>query len=70
MTILLDESGPEDFAGQEAPPTVKCAWCGELIQMNGKDDAVGMCQSCYARLMSEFLRAQHELSCAPFSSDR
>jgi hypothetical protein len=68
MTILLDEVGPEDLTGQEAEPIVKCAWCGELMRMNGKD--LAMCQPCYARLMSEFLRAQHELSCAPFSSDR
>jgi len=68
MTILLDEPGPEDFRGQPAQPRVTCGWCGEVMQMNGK--AAAMCQSCYARLMSEFLRAQHELSCAPFSSDR
>jgi hypothetical protein len=70
MTILLDEPAPADLSLKEAPPNVKCSWCGELICMNGKDLAVAMCQSCYARLMSEFLRAQHELSCAPFASDR
>jgi hypothetical protein len=70
MTILLDEVGPEELTGQEAQPTVTCGCCGELIRMSGKNLAVAMCQDCYARLMSEFLRAQHELSCAPFSSDR
>ena len=70
MTILLEEPALEDLPGEEAQPAVKCGWCGELIHMNGKDLAVAMCQSCYTRLMSEFLRAQHELSCAPFSSDR
>jgi hypothetical protein len=70
MTILLDEVGPDDLTGDEPQPNVKCGWCGELIHMNGRDLAVAMCQSCYGRLMAEFLRAQHELSCAPFSSDR
>ena len=70
MTILLDEPALENLPGEEAQPAVKCGWCGEVIRMNGKDLAVAMCQSCYTRLMSEFLRAQHELSCAPFASDR
>jgi len=70
MTILLDEPALEDLSVEEAPLAVKCSWCGELMQMNIKDLVVAMCQSCYARLMSEFLRAQHELSCAPFASDR
>ena len=70
MTILLDEPALENLPGEEAQPAVKCGWCGELIRMNGKDLTVAMCQGCYTRLMSEFLRAQHELSCAPFASDR
>jgi hypothetical protein len=70
MTILLDEVETNDFAVSEVGPSVKCSWCGEVIRLDGQDLALAMCKSCYDIMMSEFLRAQRQLSRSPNASDR
>ena len=69
MTILLDEVETDEFAVSESAVSVKCSWCGEVINLEGKDLALAMCKSCYDIMMSEFLRAR-ELSRSPHASDR
>jgi hypothetical protein len=43
---------------QKTDLSVKCSWCGEIIQLDGKELALAMCQACYERMLAEFLRAQ------------
>lgn len=69
MTILLDEVETDELTVSENALSVKCSWCGEVINLEGKDLALAMCKSCYDVMMSEFLRAR-ELSRSPHASDR
>jgi hypothetical protein len=60
MTLLQIEdalSDEEELAPQNGP-TVKCSWCGKIIQLDGKELTLAMCQACYERMLAEFLRAQ------------
>ena len=60
MTYLMIEdalSDDEELA-QRTGLTVKCSWCGEIIQLDGKELALAMCQGCYDGMLAEFLRAQ------------
>ncbi|HMH44782.1 MAG TPA: hypothetical protein VK557_14925 [Pyrinomonadaceae bacterium] len=70
MTILLDEIETDNLAVSQAGLNVRCSWCGEVIHRDGKDPALAMCKSCYDVMMSEFLRAQRQLSRSPHASDR
>jgi len=70
MTILLDEIETDDLAASETGLNVRCSWCGEVIRRDGEDPALAMCKSCYDIMMSEFLRAQRQLSRSPHASDR
>ncbi len=60
MTFLVieDALSDEDELAQQTGLTVKCSWCGEIIQLDGKERALAMCQGCYERMLAEFLRAQ------------
>ncbi len=50
MTFLVieDALSDEDELTQQTGLTVKCSWCGEIIQLDGKERALAMCQGCYA----------------------
>jgi hypothetical protein len=72
MTFLTIEdalSDAEEIA-QRNSPTVKCTWCGEIIQLDGKELALAMCQGCYERMLAEFLRAQQMNQPDSNASDR
>jgi hypothetical protein len=60
MTFLMieDALSDEDELAQQTGLTVKCSWCGEIIQLDGKELALAMCQGCYERMLAEYLRAQ------------
>jgi hypothetical protein len=72
MTYLqLEEvSSDDDLLAQQVGQTVKCSWCGEIIRLDGSELALAMCQSCYDRMLAEFLRAQHMKQPPTQSSDR
>ena len=68
MTILLEDVLPEqEFASTEM---VKCSWCGDIIQLAGRELALAMCQACYDRMLGEFLRAQQANQPPTRPSDR
>lgn len=60
MTYLMIEDALYDAEElmQKTDLSVKCSWCGEIIQLDGKELALAMCQACYERMLAEFLRAQ------------
>jgi len=33
-------------------------WCGVIIHLDGKELALAMCQSCYDRMLVDFVRQQ------------
>jgi hypothetical protein len=69
MTLLEIEdalSDEEDLTGL----TVKCSWCGEIIDLHGKELALAMCGACYERMLAEFLRAQETNQPSRHASDR
>ena len=70
MTYLqLEEvSSDDDLLGQIGQ-TVKCSWCGEIIRLDGHELALAMCQSCYDRMLAEFLRAQQTKQPTTHASD-
>jgi hypothetical protein len=68
MTILIEDALPEqEFA---SPGMVKCSWCGEIIRLDGNELELGMCQTCYDRMLGEFLRAQQANQTPTHASDR
>jgi len=70
LTLLEDTLSEEEQLEQLASPTVKCSWCGALIRIDGEELALAMCQTCYARMVTEYehsLKATHSVSPA---SDR
>jgi hypothetical protein len=68
MTILIEDYLPEqDLA---SPAMVKCSWCGEIIRLDGNESALAMCQTCYDRMLGEFLQAQHANQTPTHPSDR
>jgi hypothetical protein len=72
MTLLqLEEVHSDDLllASQDAQ-IVKCSWCGDTIRLDGHELDLAMCQSCYDRMLSEFLHAQHAKEVASHASDR
>ncbi len=72
MTLLLIEDAltEEEALAQQVSPTVKCGWCGEIIRLDGNELALAMCQTCYQRMLAEFLSAQQEKSAPRDPSDR
>ncbi len=72
MTFLMieDALSDEDELVQQTCLTVKCSWCGESIQLDGKELALAMCQVCYERMLAEFLRAQQMIQPASNANDR
>jgi formylmethanofuran dehydrogenase subunit E len=56
--MIEDALSDEDELAQQTGLTVKCSWCGEIIQLDGKELVLAMCQGCYERMLAEFLRAQ------------
>ncbi len=66
MTILIEDALP-DLA---SPAMVKCSWCGEIIRLDGHELALAMCQTCYDRMLGEFLRAQQANQTPTHPSDR
>jgi hypothetical protein len=72
MTLLQIEDAltdEEELALQNGL-MVKCSWCGEIIQLDGKELALAMCQTCYERMLAEFLRAQQMNQPDSHASDR
>ena len=69
MAIILDEVG---LASLDAEPTnsVTCSWCGESIETGRKISAGSMCQSCYAKMLADFQKAQQQLTPTPHASER
>jgi len=72
MTYLqLEEvSSDDDLLAPQIGQTVKCSWCGEIIRLDGNELALAMCQSCYDRMLEEFLRAQQTKEPPNHASDR
>ncbi|MFS8087453.1 MAG: hypothetical protein ACMG6H_17615 [Acidobacteriota bacterium] len=72
MTLLLIEDNvpEEEQLAQQANPTVKCGWCGEIIRLDGDELALAMCQSCYQGMLAEFLRMQESKQSGAHASDR
>ena len=40
-----------------AAPKVTCAWCGAVVRSAGARPSLRTCQTCFARMMSEHIRA-------------
>jgi len=61
MTLLqLEEVCFDDvLLVPEADQIIKCGWCGEIFRLDGHDLALAMCQSCYDRMLAEYLHTQH-----------
>ena len=72
MTYLMieDALSDEEELVQTNGLTVKCSWCGEIIQLDGKELALAMCQACYEQMLAEFLRAQQMNQSSEHASDR
>ena len=69
MTIILDEVGLNQSSDVGAT-TVLCSWCGESIDLEGRDLALSMCQSCQAKMIAEFQKARQQLTSAQYRGDR
>jgi formylmethanofuran dehydrogenase subunit E len=72
MTLLQieDALSDEEELAQQNGLTVKCSWCGEIIQLDGKELTLAMCQVCYERMLAEFLRARQMNQPSSHASDR
>ena len=72
MTFLMIEDAltEEEQLVQPDGLTVKCSWCGEIIRLDGKELALAMCQTCYERMLAEFLQAQQLKQADSHASDR
>jgi ribosome-binding protein aMBF1 (putative translation factor) len=70
MTLVLieDNLSEDERLAQQANPTVKCGWCGEIIRLDGSE--LAMCQSCYDGMLAEFLRSQQAKQAPSRASDR
>jgi len=60
MTFIELEDQPSEQT--ELTPAhegmVKCSWCGEIVRLDHHELALAMCQSCFDRMLAEFLRSQ------------
>jgi hypothetical protein len=70
MTIVLEDALPEVQTASPDLQIVKCSWCGEIIRIDGHELALAMCQTCYDRMLGEFLRAPHANQTPTRPSDR
>lgn len=73
MTFIEIEDAPPDFAGEFKQPgisTIRCSWCGEIIRLDGNELALAMCQTCYQKMLEEFLRAKQAIQTPSHPSDR
>jgi hypothetical protein len=72
MTLLQFEevSADDDLLARNVGQIVKCSWCGGVIRLDGHELDLAMCQTCYDRMLSEFLRAQQEYQQPTHASDR
>ena len=72
MTFLMIEDALTDAAelATQNHLTIKCSWCGEIIRLEGEELALAMCQSCYERMLAEFLQAQQMNQANAHASDR
>ena len=72
MTLLQIEDAltDEEELAQRNGLTLKCSWCGEIIQLDGKELALAMCQACYEQMLAEFLRSQRMNQPDSHASDR
>ena len=70
MTIFIEDAVPEVEFTSPDTQMVKCSWCGEIIRLDGNELALAMCQSCYEKMLAEFLRTQHTNRAATHPSDR
>jgi formylmethanofuran dehydrogenase subunit E len=68
--MIEDALSDEEEIAQRNGLTVKCSWCGEIIQLDGKELALAMCQACYEQMLAEFLRAQQMNQSSEHASDR
>jgi len=68
--IELDYAPLEREDLPQAHLTIKCSWCGEIIRLDGEELALAMCQSCYERMLADFLRQQQLNATDPHASDR
>jgi len=68
--MIEDALSDEEELAQKTGLTVKCSWCGEIIQLDGKERALAMCQACYEQMLAEFLRAQQMNQADSNASDR
>ena len=68
MTLMIIENtqSEEEQLAQIANPTVKCSWCGEMMQVSG-ELVLAMCPSCYARMLAEYERSLKHRSRGPHS---
>ena len=70
MTIILDEVDAEESSNVDATSSVRCSWCGEIIETDGKVLSVSMCSRCHMKMLADFQKAQQALSPTPHASDR
>jgi hypothetical protein len=68
--MIEDALTDEEQSAQPDSLTVKCSWCGEIIRLDGKELALAMCQTCYERMLSEYLQAQQMKEADSHASDR
>ena len=72
MTLLqLEEVNSEDdLLAPETGLLVKCSWCGEIMKSDGTELVLAMCQTCYDRMLAEYLRTQQPAQPFAHASDR
>jgi hypothetical protein len=70
MTIILEDVESDESLNGEARKTVKCSWCGEIIEYGWKVLAVAMCEACHAKMLADFQKAQQHLLPSPHASER
>ena len=72
MTLLQIEElfSEEEELAQQRGLTVKCSWCGVIMRLDGRENDLAMCQTCYDRMLGEFLSAQREKIASQHASDR
>lgn len=43
-------------------PSIRCSWCDEVIQLDGRELALSMCHSCFERMLADYARIQQAIS--------
>ena len=72
MTFIKLEDAPTDQEEIQThnDRTVKCSWCGEIIQFDGKELPLAMCEDCFDRMLADFVRQQQTNPPLTHASDR